>query len=275
MTGNDNESAPGSLADSLLELDRVVRRLRQDCPWDREQDVVDIVTYTLEETYELIDAAHAGRGSEVTGEVGDLLYHAFFLALLAEEKGWGDLAGIAGAIVEKLVRRHPHVFGDAVAETASEVVERWDHIKRTGEGREGIFHDVPGSLPSLLYTKRMQARAGSVGFDWDSTGPIFAKLDEEIEELHAALGKEAEGPPGGLRGPDTAVYHEIGDILFAAVNLARKLKVDPELALRSASARFQERVERAAALAAAAGEDFGSLPLESQEEYYQQAKSES
>lgn len=275
MTGNDNEPAPGSLADSLLELDRVVRRLRQECPWDREQDVADIVTYTLEETYELIDAAHAGRGDEVTGEVGDLLYHAFFLALLAEEKGWGDLASIAGEIVEKLVRRHPHVFGDAVAGTAAEVVERWDDIKRTGEGREGIFHDVPGSLPSLLYTKRMQARAASVGFDWDAAEPVFDKLEEEMEELRGALDREAAEPPGGLRGPDTSVYHEVGDILFAAVNLARKLKVDPELALRSASARFQKRVERAAALAAADGEDFGSLPLERQEEYYQQAKRES
>lgn len=274
MTGNSHESGHRDPARSLLELDRVVRRLRRECPWDREQDIVAVVTHTLEETYELIDAAHAGRGGEVTGEVGDLLYHTFFLSLLAEERGWGGLAGIADAIVDKLVRRHPHVFGDTVADTAAEVVERWEDIKRTREGREGIFHDVPGSLPSLLYARRLQARAGASGFDWDEAEPVFGKLEEEIKELKAALDEEEPGAGDGQRGPDTPAYHEVGDVLFAIVNLARKLKVDPELALRSAARRFQERVEKAAALAGADGEDFGRLPLARQEEYYQRAKSE-
>lgn len=264
------------LAATLLELNEVVRRLRRDCPWDREQSIEDISTHTLEETFELIDAAHAGNIPEVDGELGDLLFHIFFMANLSAEQGHADLDSIARAIIDKLIRRHPHVYGDGAAESAADVVERWESIKRDKEGREGIFHDVPSSLPSSLYAQRLQVRAAAVGFDWDRAEPIFEKLEEETIELKEALAGEEPLPEGTdkKRGSDTEAYHEVGDMLFAVVNLARKLRVDPELALRSASGRFQQRVERAAELAAAVGEDFSRLPLDRQEEYYQQAKTE-
>ncbi len=262
------------LAAALVELDRVVRLLRERCPWDRRQRFSDIVTYTLEETYELIDAAHAGAGGEAAGELGDLLFHVFFLSLLAEEDGWSDLAAVAAGITEKLVRRHPHVFAGDQVEDAGEVVRRWEDIKRNQEGREGIFHDVPAALPATLFARRLQQRAAAAGFDWDQAEPIFGKLEEETAELRQALSEEGEVEAERRRGPETAVYRELGDLLFAVVNLARKLEVDPELALRSSSQRFRERVERAAELAAADGEDFAGLPPERQEEYYQRAKSD-
>lgn len=270
----DNDKERQALAKALLELDELVGTLRLKCPWDREQGVDDIVTHTLEETYELIDAAHAGRGDDVTGELGDLLFHIFFLAQLSQEKGWGGLTGISRGIIDKLVRRHPHVFGETEVASAAEVVERWERIKREKEGRQGIFHDVPDNLPAPLYAQRMQARAAAAGFDWDTADPIFAKIDEETIELKEAL--ESEEPIGEgsdkKRGPGTEAYHEIGDMLFAVVNLARKLRVDPELSLRSASLRFKDRVEQAQELAAAEGHDFSGLPLGRQEEYYQRAK---
>lgn len=277
MTENPNKDKQHQLAAVLLELDELVRTLRRECPWDREQGVDDIVTHTLEETYELIDAAHAARGEEVVGELGDILFHIFFLASLADENGWGDLAVVARGIIDKLVLRHPHVFGDVTAATPADVVDRWEKIKRDKEGREGIFHDVPASLPSTLHAQRLQARAAAVGFDWDKAEPIFEKIEEETAELKDALaaeGPEAKGTDK-KRGPGTEAYHEVGDMLFAVVNLARKLRVDPELALRSASERFLQRVEQAEALAAAAGEEFTSLPLDRQEEYYQRAKANS
>jgi len=270
----DDKSDREQLAATLLELDEVVRRLRRDCPWDREQSIEDISTHTLEETFELIDAAHAGNIEEVGGELGDLLFHIFFMANLSAEQGHDGLDSITRSIIEKLIRRHPHVYGDTSVESAADVVDRWESIKRDKEGREGIFHDVPSALPSPLYAQRLQIRAAAIGFDWDQVEPIFEKIEEETAELKEALAAE-EPPPEGTdkkRGSDTEAYHEVGDMLFAVVNLARKLRVDPELALRSASGRFQQRVELAAELASAAGEDFGRLPLDRQEEYYQQAK---
>jgi nucleoside triphosphate diphosphatase len=143
------------LAESLVELQELTRRLRRDCPWDREQTARTIVPHTVEEAYEVADAATAEQPAKLLDELGDLLFQVYFLALLLEEQGQGDLESVARAVHAKLVRRHPHVFGDAEARTAARVRQRWETIKSEQEGREGIFHDVPASLPALLGARKV------------------------------------------------------------------------------------------------------------------------
>ena len=171
---------------------------------------------------------------------------------------------------EKLVRRHPHVFGEAEARTAARVRERWEAIKTETEGREGIFHDVPAALPALLHARKVQRRAVAVGFDYPDLAGARGDLAEELRELDAELARAGE--PSPETEPDARVAEEAGDVLFAAVNVLRRLNVDPELALRGATARFVARVEAAERLAAHAGEDFAKLPLDRQDRYFDLAK---
>jgi MazG family protein len=262
-----------SLAEALLDLQELTRRLRQDCPWDREQTARTIAPHTVEEAYEVADAAASDDDADLHGELGDLLFQVYFLSLLLEERGAGDLETVARDVHAKLVRRHPHVFGEADADTAGRVRERWEAIKTEQEGREGIFHEVPDALPALLQARKVQRRVAAVGYDWpDLEGPL-AKLREELGELSAAV--EHAGAPPPETEPDAAVFHELGDLLFTVVNVARRLNVDPELALRATNRRFVERVERAAELAAERGEAWRTLDLESQDRYYERAKLES
>ena len=262
-----------SLAEALVELQQLTERLRRDCPWDREQTERTIVPHTVEEAYEVADAALARDDAKLADELGDLLFQVYFLALLLEERGAGDLAEIARGVHEKLVRRHPHVFGDAEARTAGRVRERWDEIKRTQEEREGIFHHVPESLPALLYARKVQRRAAAIGFEYPDTAGAVADLDDEVRELKEALA-EVGGEVPSETEPPAHVFEEMGDVFFAAVNVARRLNVDPELALRTMTRRFVERVERAEERAGAEGKSFADLDLEEQDRYFDLAKEE-
>ena len=263
---------PG-LAEALVELQELTRRLRRDCPWDREQTARTIVPHTIEEAYEVADAALARDDVKLLDELGDLLFQVYFLALLLEERGHGDLEQAARLIHEKLVRRHPHVFGEVEAETAGRVRSNWEAIKRDQEGRSGIFHDVPESLPSLLYARKAQRRAAAIDFEYPHVQGALADLDDEVRELKEAI-DAAGGEPAPETEPDSHVFAELGDVLFAAVNVARRVNVDPELALRGASQRFRDRVERAEARASEAGEAFAELSLEQKDAYFDEVKEE-
>jgi XTP/dITP diphosphohydrolase/tetrapyrrole methylase family protein/MazG family protein/ATP diphosphatase len=213
-------SDPDRSGEALARLDEISRRLRVECPWDREQDERSIVPHTVEEAYELADAANRGDDRKLLDELGDVLFQVVFLSLLLEERGEGDFAAVADHCRQKLIRRHPHVFGDVDASTAAEVLANWDEIKRGEEGREpGIFGEVPENLPSPLYARKLLRRASSAGVD--------VPRGASVAEL-----------------ADADDFDSVGELLFAAVALAREKKVDPELALRSAADRFREKVDQ-------------------------------
>jgi MazG family protein len=236
-------------------LAEVGLRLRRDCPWDREQTAETIVPHTVEEAFEVAEAVASGDPAKQLDELGDLLFQTVFLAQLLEEPGEGNLASVARGQADKLISRHPHVYGDAVAKDAERVLDMWDKRKRDERSDEGIFHEVPPGLPALAYGVKTQKRAAAVGFDFTTAEEALAQLDEEVAELREAQSGD-----------------ELGDVVFACVAVARRLGVDLELAARSAAQRFRTRVEQAAALAAAAGEDFEKLNTTTQTAWYEKAK---
>lgn len=245
---------------ALGRLDEITRRLRRECPWDREQDARTIVPHTLEEAYELADAVNRDDDSKTLDELGDVLFQVHFLALLLEERGAGDLAAVAEHARQKLIRRHPHVFGDVEVENAAQVLRNWDAIKATEAGREpGVFGEVPENLPAPLYARKVQRRAASSGFDFDGVEGPLQSVRDELDELIAA-------------GDQLERFNELGDLLFACVNVARKLHLDPELALRAASVRFRDRVQAGIDLAASDGRTWNDLSAEEQLGYYAQAR---
>jgi MazG family protein len=252
-------------AASLTRLDEITRRLRRECPWDREQDERTIVPHTVEEAYELADAANQRDDARLLDELGDVLFQVHFLSLLLQERGAGDLSQVAEHVTQKLIRRHPHVFGETEVADATDVLRNWDQIKKSEPGREpGIFGEVPENLPALLHARKLQRRVASTGFDFnddDLSVPLQAVRDE-LSELEQATTNDDRD----------ARFHELGDVLFAAVNVARKLHLDPELALRAASGRFRDRIATAAEQAASDGGSWDDLPPERQLQYYARAR---
>ena len=223
--------APPEIGDAVARLDALTRRLRAECPWDREQDERSIVPHTVEEAYELADAANAGDDAKLLDELGDVLFQVHFLSLLLEERGAGDLAAVAEHCRQKLIRRHPHVFGDVEADSAGQVLRNWDAIKATEAGREpGIFGEVPENLPALLYARKVQRRAATAGL-----------LERAPDAAPADAARAQRGGTQARRS--AAAFERVGEQLFAVVDEARRLRVDPELALRAAAQRFRDRLE--------------------------------
>jgi MazG family protein len=222
------KSEPGEAFTRLVEI---MARLRAPggCPWDREQNFDTIKPYLLEETYEVMDAIDSRDWKGLAEELGDLLLQSVFFAQMASEVGHFDIRDSLEAINSKLVRRHPHVFGDGEAKTSDEVLRKWDEIKKTEKPRlQGLLTGVPRTLPALVEAQQIASRAATAGFDWENVDQVFDKLKEELAELHAASSQDQR-------------EDELGDMLFVIVNIARFLKVDPEQALRRTNAKFRSR----------------------------------
>ncbi len=218
----------------LLEIMAALRTPRTGCPWDIEQNFATIAPYTIEEAYEVADAIARGDLNGLKEELGDLLLQVVFHARMAEEQGVFDFGDVVKTIADKLIRRHPHVFGEMRGLSAKEVKALWAKIKeqeRAGRDAKGLLSDVPVALPGLTRATKLQNKAGSIGFDWDDVRLVLAKIREETDEIEAAL----EAKDGA------AAKEEIGDLLFAAANLARHLGTDPEAAVRQANQKFERR----------------------------------
>ena len=263
----------------LDELLGIMRRLRgpEGCPWDREQTFATIAPYTIEEAYEVADAVERGDLPHLKDELGDLLFQVVFHSQLAAEAGEFDFDAVVAGVCEKLVRRHPHVFGTdggaaRAPATAAAQLASWENIKaRERAGRAlpegGALDGVPQALPALMRAGKLSKRAARVGFDFEHAAQTADKVAEELAEVREAA---AAVHAGTAAAPE--VVEEIGDLLFAAANLARKLDVDAEAALRAANAKFERRFRGMERLAALRGIDFGSLGLEAQEALWQEVK---
>jgi tetrapyrrole methylase family protein/MazG family protein len=260
------------VAAELVRFDELVHTLRQRCPWDREQTHQTLTRHLLEETYEVLEAIGElgpdGQGFEhLEEELGDLLFQIFFHATLAAEAGQFTLADVARGVHDKLVSRHPHVFGSVAADTADQVMTNWEELKKREKGRASIMDGIPGDLPSLLYAHKIQRKAASVGFDWDDLAGTLPKIEEEAAELASAV---------AIHGPGSEeAREELGDLLFSAVNAARHAGVDPETALREATAKFRRRFVAVEALAAERGVELAALDLAALDQLWDEVKARS
>jgi ATP diphosphatase len=278
---------PGKLFENLLALQK---RLRGPggCPWDREQTSQSLRTFLLEETYEALDALESGDMHEFASELGDILLQLVFHSLLAQEAGQFSIEDVIEGVHNKMVRRHPHVFGSVKAATSSEVLKNWEQLKlqeraefaSAGKhsGPESLLDAVPRNLPALSEAFQLTRRVSGIGFDWDRSEAVIAKLSEESAELLAALSEEEavrvmRGPSGNPRAPcSSAVEEEAGDLLFAAANVVRFLGLDPEIALRTANRKFAARFRFMEREAARGGTPLASVPRNKVEQLWNKSK---
>jgi MazG family protein len=239
-----------------------LRHPRRGCPWDLKQTPESLKEYVLEEAHELIEAIDGGDAEAVREELGDLLLQIVFLAQLADENKKFSIRDVISAISEKLIRRHPHIFGAVKVNGADEVKANWEKIKIAEKNKQSVISDYPSSMPSLLLANRIASQASGVGFDWDDAGKAFAKVSEEIEELRQEISQnrlhEAE--------------NEIGDLLFAVANVARLLKINPEFALARTNKKFTSRFRHIEAELKKQGKEIAGTPLEEMEALWNQAK---
>tara|TARA_R110002051_G_scaffold110728_1_gene183296 strand:+ start:19172 stop:20056 length:885 start_codon:yes stop_codon:yes gene_type:complete len=259
-------------AKEFVRLLDIMARLRSPdggCPWDLEQTFHSIAPYTIEEAYEVADAIERGNMNDLREELGDLLFQVAFHSQMAAEEGTFEAADVAAAINEKMVRRHPHVFETTDNRTADDQIVAWEIVKAEeraakaqGEDAASALDGVALSLPALLRAEKLQKRAARTGFDWTEAEQIFDKLDEETAEVKEAIAS----------GEEDAIMDEVGDLLFVAANLARRLNIDPEVALRQANAKFERRFRAMESLAADRGKDFASLDLDAQESLWKAVK---
>ncbi|MBS0295965.1 MAG: nucleoside triphosphate pyrophosphohydrolase [Proteobacteria bacterium] len=251
--------------DRLLAVMARLRDPNGGCPWDVEQTFATIAPYTVEEAYEVADAIERGDLKDLKEELGDLMFQVVFHSRMAEEQGAFDFDAVVQAIADKLIRRHPHVFADAGFRTADQQTVAWEEIKaqeRKGKELHGVLDDVPVGLPALTRAMKLTKRAGRVGFDWPTTAEVFAKLREELAELEA----EVEA------GDAAKTREELGDLLFVVANLARKLDVEPEDALRQANAKFVRRFHHIEARLAETGRTPAQSTLEEMDGYWNEAR---
>jgi tetrapyrrole methylase family protein/MazG family protein len=260
----DDDVLSGSSGEWLLDLVKTMQRLRGPggCPWDREQTHQSLARHLLEEAHETIEAIDEGNPERLKEELGDLLLQVVFHAEMARQEGTFDVDDVAEAIVTKLVRRHPHVFGGAAVDSAAEVLVNWERIKAEEKGEHGVDEEIPSSLPALARAAKVQRRAAGFGFDWRSAEGALAKVREELVELEAELDGMEEDRPSRTKAPPDRVEEELGDVLFAVAALGRRLNVDPETALRKATRRFAERFEDMRARAETEEVDLESLSEE-------------
>jgi ATP diphosphatase len=261
------DSRPGNPPADMAPLLDLVERLRAPggCPWDREQGLVEVRAYLLEEAHELASAIDGGDLHEIGGELGDLLFQAAFIGRLAAESGAFRLAEVIDGVRRKMVARHPHVFAGEELADAAAVREAWERRKlREEPERASVLAGVPASLPSLLAAYRLTQKAAGVGFDWPAAAAVLERAEEEISELRGALAEESPA----------AVREEVGDLLFTVANLARKLEIDPEAALAAANRKFRRRFERVEQGLAARGRRLGEATLAEMDALWEEAKLE-